>query len=555
MNLFRNLSLALLCSAAPQALIAQGVELRSVDGFISVEGEIVAYNGTMLRVSTRLGVVSLPAAEVVCYGAGCVQVLANNDFDLTADSFADIVADLAAAEPAAAPAAEATPEVAPQATVEPAAPAVAPQVIQDDLSLSFASGGYAGLYRSLTGSFALASDTTSVVALTAEGQVRIDSGDGREQLAVTLVDDAAAADLVLQTTALLGVAPAAYEIPAAWAGETALSHQMLGLRAFAVLVGADTGISAINVADLAAIYAGEVTNWSQLGGADMPILALQLPAVSDARAEFITTVMDPAGKTISADILTMADDAALASAVTDIPGSISVVDLSNAGPSPLPVAGTCDLPVMPTIYNVISGDYPLIRPVMLRYQNEPQTALVSELFDFATAAVVQDLLARDGFIKQTAQSQSEKYARLNRLLSAPLDPVERGVAVSMFQALFDGERLSPTFIGGAVSGPEGAWNRAMLFSLAKQLSAPAYAGREVIFGGIAESVDGPAAAIDASMMVASDLAQTFAKFAPAVIASNNLRLTPMGFGGVSRVSCLQGQVDKAVNSRIEIWVK
>lgn len=551
MNLVRNLGLALLCSAAPQALIAQGVELRSADGFISVEGEIVGYNGTMLRVSTRLGVVSLPAAEVICYGPACAQVVAENDFDLTADSFAGIVEVLAA--PDAAP--DPVSETAAQAAAEPAAPAVVPDLIQDDLSLAFASGGYAGLYRSLTGSFALASDTTSVVALTAEGQVRIDSGDGREQLAVTLVDDAAAADLVLQTTALLGSAPAAYEMPAAWAGETALSHQMLGLRAFAVLVGADTGISAINVADLAAIYAGEITNWSQLGGADLPILALQLPAVSDARAEFITTVMAPAGKNISPDILTMADDAALAAAVADIPGSISVVDLSSAGPSPLPVAGTCDLPVMPTIYNVISGDYPLIRPVMLGYETQPQTTLVSELFDFATAAVVQDLLARDGFIKQTAQSQSEKYARLNRLLSAPLDPVERPVAAAMFQALFDGERLSPTFIGGAVSGPEGAWNRAMMISLAKQLSAPAYAGREVIFAGIAESVDGPAAAIDASMMVASDLAQTFADFAPAVVASNNLRLTPMGFGGVSRVSCLQGQVDKAVNSRIEIWVK
>jgi phosphate transport system substrate-binding protein len=539
MTLFRNLTMALLCSAAPQALTAQAVELRSADDFISIEGEIIGFNGTMLRVATRLGQVSVPAAEVICYGPACTTLLETNPFDLTADQLAGVVADL-------------TPPAPP--SIAPAAPA--PVTLDDTMSLAFASGGYSGLYRSLTGSFALASDTTSRVELTAQGQVRIASGDGRENLAIDLVDAAADADLVLLTTALAGRGPAVYASPDQWSGDGQLSHQMVGLRAFAVVTTVDLGASGISVADLAAIYAGEITNWSQLGGPDLPVMPLQLPVGSALRNEFVATVMDPAGKTISAETLTMADEAAIAAAIADIPGSISVLELQAAGAVPvLPVAGVCGLAVKPTVYNVISGDYPLIRPVMLRYERQPQTTLVSELFDFATASVVQDLLARDGFIKQTAQSQSEKYARLNALLSTTLDPVERPVAASMFQALFDGERLSPTFIGGPVSGPEGGWNRAMMISLAKQLSTPAFAGREVIFAGIAQAEDGPQAAIDASAAVAADMVAAFQRFAPAVIASNGLTLTPMGFGAVSRVSCLEGQVDKPVNSRVEIWVK
>ena len=79
----KNIAATLLCAAAPAALLAQQVDLRSPDEFISVEGEIIGFNGVMLRVETTVGAVSVPASEVICYGPGCLEILATNDFGLT----------------------------------------------------------------------------------------------------------------------------------------------------------------------------------------------------------------------------------------------------------------------------------------------------------------------------------------------------------------------------------------------------------------------------------------------------------------------------------------
>ena len=49
MNITR-IATILLCTAAPVALLAQDVNLRSEDEFISVDGQIVGFNGVMVRV-------------------------------------------------------------------------------------------------------------------------------------------------------------------------------------------------------------------------------------------------------------------------------------------------------------------------------------------------------------------------------------------------------------------------------------------------------------------------------------------------------------------------
>ena len=94
-----RLAAILLCTAAPVALTAQEVNLRSPDDFISVDGEIIGFNGVMLSVRTTVGVVSVPASQVICFGDACLDVLANNDFGLTIDALVGVSA-LPAGSPA-----------------------------------------------------------------------------------------------------------------------------------------------------------------------------------------------------------------------------------------------------------------------------------------------------------------------------------------------------------------------------------------------------------------------------------------------------------------------
>ncbi len=176
----------LLCTTAPVTLIAQEVNLRTPDEFISVDGEIVGFNGVMLSVQTVVGQVSVPAAEVICYGEACLDVLANNDFGLTADTLAGVVTASISAPQSAAPA--------------PAAPAP----LGNDLTIVFASLAAGAFYSSVAGSVANAQVSGTTVTLP----------DGTT---MTISSDLSAADIAVQTVSFQGDAEIAFAIPSGWA--------------------------------------------------------------------------------------------------------------------------------------------------------------------------------------------------------------------------------------------------------------------------------------------------------------------------------------------------
>jgi ABC-type phosphate transport system substrate-binding protein len=517
------------CTAAPAALFAQTVDLRSPDEFISVVGEIVGFNGVMLRVQTSVGAISVPASEVICYGAGCLETLETNDFSLTASAFQGIVATDAS-------------DV---------------QGGTDELLVSFDAPIYGTLYRTLAGAFAVAGDTTSLVELTSAGQISLQNEAGDQTATLTLSDDDAT-DINIQAVTLGGTAPAAYSGPADWATAAQLSHQMIGLNAFAVIVAPNAGVTEISMNDLARIYAGEITNWSQIGGADVNILPLQTPTNSLVSDELVRLVMEPAGKTIAGNVLTMADEAGISASISQFPGSISVV--SATGPDQdlvVNVSGACGVPVAPTTFNIVSGDYPLVRPVMATFDGTPRTSLATELFDYAADDVPQGLLAREGFINHSASLQDgvAKNTRLSGLLGATLDEAQRAAAAQMFQVLFDADRMTPTMTGGPASGPEGGWNRAMLLDVVSALRDTQNAGREIMFVGFGESTAGSEAAIAVSAAAAQDMLSALQQIAGAIVVEGGFTLSSYGFGNVSAPTCYDGQVSGSEYTRVEVWIR
>lgn len=529
-NMLKKFIPVLFCTFAPAALLAQQVELRSSDDFISVEGKIIGFNGVMLSVETSVGQVSVPASEVICFGQGCATTIANNDFGLTEASFDGVVSEFVVA------------------AVDTA----------DDYAIGFASPDLGFLYRTIAGAFAVANQTGTSVELSVAGDIALQNEAGNETARMALAAAGAASDLRVSTVSMRGSAQAAFSDPVGWATARQLPNQLIGMNAFAVVAAPNVGVNAVSMDQLAAIYAGELTNWSQLGGADVTILPLQLPVNSAVRNEMIELVMDPTGKSIAPNVLTMADEAGLAGSVNQFAGSVSVVSIDGAQENNiLAVSGTCGVAVAATPFNIASGDYPLVRPIMVTYDRTPSTSLLTELFDFATTNISQNLIEREGFISNDGmmQDSAEKNGRLSQLLSATLDDIERPVAAQMFQTLFEAERLSPTVSGGASSGPESAWNRAMLRDLAEMLSDTEYAGKELIFAGFGASESGSEAAIAASAQAASDVQAAFSGFSADVIRASNLSLSSYGFGNVSPATCYDGQVSGPSHSRVEIWVR
>ena len=529
-----KLAASLLIAVMPAAALAEPVELRSTDGLISVEGEVVDFNGVMLGVDTSVGRVSVPASEVSCYGAACARLLAENSFGLTGADFQGVF----------------TGEVAVADTVD--------DQREDSLAITFGARGYEGIFDTLAGAFAQASETSSTTDVAVPGVVTMQDETGDATAVLTVGEADASGDIEILTVGLNGSRDLQYPSSLDWALTMQPTHQMLSLDAFAVIVAGNVPIDAISVEQLAGIYAGDITNWSEIGGPDVNILPLQMPAGSRTRSDLMSTVMEPFGKTIAGTVLTMADEKSIATSVGQFPGSISVLPLENLGDNKtLWVSGACGVAVAPTAFNVASGDYPLLRPIMAQYGQPANIPLVRELFDFAATNIAQDQFARDGYVGQAIvlQDQAEKNTRLNALLSATMGEAERLVAAQMFQDLFTADRLSATMYGGPTSGPEGAWNRAMFHHLEELVKTEAYEGREILFVGYANSANGPEASIEVSREAASVMREAFTQFATETVLNNALRVTALGFGNIAPATCYGGQVTNNAYSRVEVWVR
>lgn len=536
--MLKKIATALFLTASPAALLAQDVELQSSDGFISVTGQIVGFNGTMLSVETTVGVVSVPASEVACIGDACLTAIADPALNLTANDFEEVIAS--ANPPAPAP----TP-----------APTVTPR--SDTLSISFAQPSFGELFGALSNNFASNPSDDITANITAAGAVELTNDALRQDATINVTQGNPNSAIRVLSAPLTGTGTVEYQSPADWSLIGPWTHHMMALRGFAVVVSPDVPLTQISLADLAAIYAGEISNWSALGGPDKRILPLQLPAGTAARDELIALVMEPAGKAIAGNVLTMADENAIAGSVQQFPGSLSLVSLDNVGNNNvLPVAGACGKAVTPDRFNLISGDYPLIRPVMAQMNTTPSTSLVTTFFDAAARPAGQATTAALGFVDQTPvpQDAALNNERLATILGSELGEASRAAAARMFETLFDAERLSPTLISGPLSGAEGAWNRAMFVSLADLLAGDAYTGRDVFFVGLADS-SSDQAAIDASQRAAAEMQAAFGQFASGVISENDLQLASFGFGNVAQVTCYDSQISGETGGQVEIWVR
>ena len=194
---------------------------------------------------------------------------------------------------------------------------------------------------------------------------------------------------------------------------------------------------------------------------------------------------------------------------------------------------------------------------MATYGARPNTGLTAEVFDFASGKVAQGLVEGEGFINHSAVAMDSavKNARLSSLLGASLDDTERAAAAEMFQVLFDADRLSPTMTGGPASGPEGAWNRAMLINVLNFMQEPENAGLEIIFVGFGQSARGSAAEVEISKAAAESFKTLLQSVAASTIAANGYTVSSYGFGNVSPATCIDGQVTGSDYTRVEVWVR
>lgn len=106
----------------------------------------------------------------------------------------------------------------------------------------------------------------------------------------------------------------------------------------------------ISLTDLARVFAGEVTNWAELGGTNAPITLHLGAATSGLEKGFIGTMLTATGRELGPGIYRHDTDAALLSAVLTDPDVFGVLAFGTFGDAqPLVLRGTCGRPLALTL--------------------------------------------------------------------------------------------------------------------------------------------------------------------------------------------------------------
>ena len=153
-------------------------------------------------------------------------------------------------------------------------------------------------------------------------------------------------------------------------------------------------ISGLTCRQLADIYTGIVRNWSELGGADLPVVVVGREAGSGTRGTFekILGVEDQCSYANELD-----STGAVMARVAATPGAIGYLSMDAADESLaiLSLEG-----VEPCAENIRDGSYALSRPFVMVTKGEmvKQDELVQRWFDYIYSDEGQEIAARMGFV-------------------------------------------------------------------------------------------------------------------------------------------------------------
>ncbi len=182
-----------------------------------------------------------------------------------------------------------------------------------------------------------------------------------------------------------------------------LEH-IIARDAIAVIVNADNPVSELTLQQISDIYSGVITNWSEVGGEDRPIVKLSRETNSGTHVYFLETVLrlgDKENKTLfSTDTLLLPSSEGIIVEVRQNPNAIGYDGLGYVPHDVKMIAIAEEVGgdyVLPSIASVNDKTYPIARDLYMYTNGEPVGA-VKEYLDWILSDEAQAIVAELGFV-------------------------------------------------------------------------------------------------------------------------------------------------------------
>lgn len=142
-----------------------------------------------------------------------------------------------------------------------------------------------------------------------------------------------------------------------------------------------------------AIYTGTVSNWSQIGGENRKIVVISRDTSSGTYEAFETLALDR--EKVRPDALVTASNQAVNMTVAQTPGAVGYLGLGYLTKK-VKAVGVDGIKC--TKQTVVSGKYPLSRPLFMYTRGKPQ-GTVKRYIDYVIGQEGQKLVEEEGFVR------------------------------------------------------------------------------------------------------------------------------------------------------------
>jgi phosphate transport system substrate-binding protein len=162
----------------------------------------------------------------------------------------------------------------------------------------------------------------------------------------------------------------------------------------AVAVHPSVAVDGLSTEEVTGVYAGEYSNWAELGGEDMPIIVLDRN--EDESAKIILREHVIGSIEITAGAIPLNYESDMVVALSSSPGAIGYFSLGYGISQGVDVRYLSVDGVEPTVPNIRSGDYWIVRPLGVVTQPDAP-AEVADVLEWATGPEGEAIMVGAGY--------------------------------------------------------------------------------------------------------------------------------------------------------------
>ncbi|KJZ19575.1 hypothetical protein TW80_01280 [Loktanella sp. S4079] len=323
-----------------------------------------------------------------------------------------------------------------------------------------------------------------------------------------------------------------------------------------VVVHPDNPVDALTEAQISDLLSGKVSNWAQLGGADLPVTVYTRDGNSGTFATIAGKFLDPFNTSLTGQARIVAGNAEMSESVFGDPGGVGYVGFAFRGDNkPLGLISSCGIAAEASTFAAKTGEYPLQRTLYLYTTSAELPARAQGLLAYAKSPAADGIIEKSGFIGFNIDSRD--LSATARSIRAEIDTNQSRQELAALRELYidmlEWRRLSPTFRFQTGSSNLDNASRRDLLRLTNYLTTSPNV-KEVALVGFTDT-DG---AFDANRNLGYARAEAVLDSIAAQLTGSDFDPSTVqikSYGELNPVACNSDFAGQRLNRRVEVWVR